>query len=590
MTTRAAITGTHLRRRLLLRQPAVKLKWGKLMFAPFFCNLGARTLRNLSLIWILPLLCLTACHQSVPTKPVDEWADYRKAYTFLSNNKDSAFYYFNRAATGTTNKEQIATAYQNMALIQSDAGDHYGAQESLTSALKALDKQDPKNRTHLAEDYNQMGMTFSNLKDYQQALKYYDLALHYADSPALKLYFLNNQGNAYKDLKTYAKALSSYIAVIRIVGTQGTDYARTLNNLATTKWLQNPRYDAAPELGRSLAIRLGAQDVWGENSSYGHLADFYMDSRPDSALWYARKLLGTASQLKSADDELAALRKLIVLVPQQSKVYFQQYQRLEDSVQTKRSAQKSQFAVIRYNVEQAKDENLQLQKKSTERRYQLLAVLAAFLFAVAWAIWWYRKRRQRLQLLAEQEIQENKLRLSQKVHDQVANGIYRIISEVEHTDMDKTRLLDQLDQAYEISRNIAHEDPETNGDFTEQMRMLLNGFKNPSVKLAVTGNEPLLWDAVDLTIRKQLKLVLQELMVNMSKHSRATRSRVGFNLANGCLEVDYWDNGVGLSDQAKQGRGLGNTVSRIEALQGSIKFESPNEKGLRIEIRVPLAK
>jgi len=550
----------------------------------------ARTLKNLLPIWILPLLILTACHKTAPRIPADQWIDYRKAYSFLDKHKDSAFYYFNRSATNSTSKEQIAMAYQSMALIQSDAGDHYGAQESLTLALKALDKQDPKNHGHLAEDYNQLGMTFSNLNDYQQALTYYSLALQYADSPALRAYFLNNQGNAYKDMKAYAKALSSYAAVIRIVGTRGSDYARTLTNLATTKWLQNPSYSAAPELLRSLAIRLQEKDIWGENSSYGHLADFYMNSKPDSALLYARKMLVTASELNSPDDELEALRKLVVLVPNQSKSYFQRYQRLEDSLQTRRSAAKSQFAVIRYNVEQAKAENLQLQKKNTERRYQLIGVLAASVLAFVWAMWWYRKRRQRLQHQAEREIQESKLRLSQKVHDQVANGIYRIMSEVEHMEIDKNRLLDQLDHAYEISRNIAHDETDEHGDFTERVGILLKTLKNPAVKLTVSGNEPALWAKIGVAVREQLELVLQELMVNMRKHSGASRAHVGFILAEGGLKVDYWDNGVGLSDQAKHGTGLKNTVSRIKALNGRINFESSNKKGLRIEIHVPLKK
>jgi tetratricopeptide (TPR) repeat protein len=211
-------------------------------------------------------------------------------------------------------------AYQNMALIQSDASDNYGAQESLTLALRSLDEHDPKNRGHLAEDYNQMGMTFYNLNNNTQALPYYALALQYADSPQLRSYFLNNQGNAYKELKAYGKALASYNAVIRIVGTKGTAYARTLTNLATTKWLQNLHYNAAPELLQSLVIRLREKDIWGENSSYKHLAEFYMDTKPDSALWYAQKMFGAAAKLKSPDDELAALRKLITLVPKFSTI------------------------------------------------------------------------------------------------------------------------------------------------------------------------------------------------------------------------------------------------------------------------------
>ena len=159
---------------------------------------------------------------------------------------------------------------------------------------------------------------------------------------------------------------------------------------------------------------LHEKDIWGENSSYTHLADFYMDSKPDSALWYARMMFDAASKINSPDDKLAALRKLIVLVPKQSKFYFQQYQQLEDSLQAARNAAKSQFAVIRYNVEKAKTENIQLQKKNTEKKYQLLVVTLVALAGAFVGFGLYKRRKRRMQLEADRRLQESKLRLSQK--------------------------------------------------------------------------------------------------------------------------------------------------------------------------------
>lgn len=546
-------------------------------------------MRKLSHIWTVPLVLLAACHQA-PVHTAGQWADYKKAYALLNTSKDSAFYYFNRSATYSTDKEQVAMAYQNMALIQSDAGDNFGAQESLTQALKALDEHDPKNRGHLAEDYNQLGMTFYNTDDNIQALRFYALALQYADSPQLRAYFFNNQGNSYQKLKAYHKALASFDSVLRITGTKGADYARTLTNLAATKWLQNRHYNAAPELLKSLAIRLHEKDTWGENSSYAHLTDFYLENKPDSALFYARKMFAAASKLHSPDDQLAALRKLIVLVPAGSKKYFQQYQRLEDSLQTARSAAKSQFAVIRYDVEKAKTENLQLQKTNTERNYQLLVVTVIALAGAFVGVSRYKRRKKRMQTEADRRVRESKLRLSQKVHDKVANGIYRIMSEVEHLpELDRTILLDRLENMYNISRNVAHDEAESVADFAERTGAMLNAFKNPSLRLAVEGNQTELWQAVDLPVREQLLLVLQELMVNMSKHSQATQAHVGFSMEDGRLMLEYRDDGVGLGGKGTAGKGMQNTVSRIQALNGTVNFEAAETKGLRVWIQLPIS-
>lgn len=547
-------------------------------------------MKNRSLYFFL-LLALAACRQSNLKPSGDPWADYRKGYNWLSKNQDSAFFYFNRSATNAADKFQVALAYQNMAFIQVDAGDNYGAQESLTLSLKSLDEHNPKHRSYLATDYNQLGMAFSNLNDHKRAINYYKIALEYTDEPQLRQYFLNNQGNSYKNLKAFDSAIRSYEAAMQITGRYGLSYARVITNLATTRWLLNPRYDPTPDLRRALAIRLRENDLSGQNSSYGHLSDYYTDKQPDSALWYAKKMLITANSLHNADDRLYALGKLIALTPtRESKGYFRQYQRIADSAQTKRNVAKNQFAVIRYEVEKAKSDNLELQKKNDERRDQLIGVISLSLSGAGMGIWLYRKRRERLKMEAERNIQESKLRLSQKVHDKVANGIYRAMSEVEHQpDMDRMRLLDQLERIYDVSRNIAHDEPELAIDFTERISTMLYAFKKPATRLAVTGNEADMWEKVSTEVKEQLSLVLQELMVNMSKHSQATRAHVNFSVAtDDYLRIEYQDDGIGLGGQLKPGKGMSGTVSRIEALNGSISFGPGEVNGLHVSIRLPV--
>jgi len=82
--------------------------------------------------------------------------------------------------------------------------------------------------------------------------------------------------------------------------------------------------------------------------------------------------------------------------------------------------------------------------------------------------------------------------------------------------------------------------------------------------------------------------VLQDLMVNMSKHSKATQGFVGFTLQDGLLNLTYRDDGIGLSRKENTGKGLQNTVSRIEALHGTISFDTLESKGLHVLIQLPI--
>jgi len=547
-------------------------------------------LRNILLASFI-FLAFASCQKVAKVAQPDQWADYRKGYSWLSKRQDSAFFYFNRAASNAAAKDVVALAYYNMALIQVSAGDNYGAQESLTLSLKSLDEQQPNGRNYMATDYNELGLTCENLNENRDALNYYRLALRYADDKNLRPYILNDLGNACSKLGAYNQALSNYQAAISIGGYAGAIYAKTLTNLAVSRWRRDHHYNAAPELEKSLAIRVKGQDKWGENSSYAHLADFYKDRRPDSALFYAGKMYAVAGSLQSPDDELEALQKLIVLSrPAEVKAYFQRYQTLSDSVVKSRNAAKNQFALIRYNVEKSKAENLELQKENAAKKYQLSGVLIVVALGSILAVFWYRKRNQRLRLEAENRIRQNQLQLSQKVHDVVANGLYRVISGIENEDkIDKNDVLDQIEILYEQSRDISYEQPQAaDGDFYIKITRLLTGFGSPATKIAVAGNSMEIWEKVGAHARHELEQVLQELMVNMKKHSHATSVAVRFGHQGRYFHIDYLDNGKGFPAETPFGNGLTNTGNRIKQMGGTITFDTKPNKGTKIHIAVPL--
>ena len=77
-------------------------------------------------------------------------------------------------------------------------------------------------------------------------------------------------------------------------------------------------------------------------------------------------------------------------------------------------------------------------------------------------------------------------------------------------------------------------------------------------------------------------------MINMGKHSAATAVVITFKFVGKTLAVEYVDDGKGASKEAlSKKNGLRNTEKRIQALGGSITFDSEEEKGFRAEIRIP---
>lgn len=525
---------------------------------------------------------------------------YRKAYALLSANRDSAFYYFNEVVSASRDSQQLAMAYTNMGMIQSEAGDDFGAQESLLLSLRFLDEKEGKDHSSLVNDYNELGMTSFNLKNYDAAIGFYDKALRATHDPQLAQVVLNNKANAYRERKDYGRALKIYKTITGQTGGDGTAYARALTNMASTRWLQDPRYDAAPELLKALAIRRKEKDEWGQNSSFAHLADYYTLKRPDSALYYARSLYITAQRLRSADNRLDALEKLVRLAPPaESRGYFVKYRELGDSLQAARNAAKNQFALIRYNVQKEKADNLKLQQDNTEKKYQIdrqrfiiAGAAALIILGVFFMRFWYRKRKQRLELEAREAIKESELKTSRKIHDVVANGLYRIMKEVEtQQDLDKATLLDNIDQLYEKSRDISYEEQTPPSPqkalFHERVAGMLNSFASDHVRVLSAGNTEILWELTNAKQQEEVWHTLQELMVNMRKHSQAENVAIRFTAESKKIDIHYTDDGIGIKGALRKGNGLRNTGNRIKSINGELTFDTGQEKGLKIHISFP---
>lgn len=526
-------------------------------------------------------------------------ADLLKAKSFLYKNDDSAFYYFNKVITGSKDSLQVALSYNNIAVIQSGAGDYFGSQESLLASLRFLHPNRENDINCLASNYNELGLNSLNLKNYDAAPAFFDSAYTVSREKDFRLVILNNKALAYQKKRAYAEAIRIYKAIGPQISKDKAGYARMLTNLATTRWLKDPGYNAAPELIKALHIRKAGNDLWGQNSSYAHLADYYMQRQPDSAFLYGSQMYAVARRLNSPDDQLEALQKLISAGPAHTaKQYFTVYQRLADSVQTARSAARNQFAMIRYDAQKSKADNLKLQRDNTEKRYQiarqwifLFITLVILIGGSFFAFFWYRKRKQRLELEAEKTIRENQLKLSKKVHDVVANGLYRIMSELENQpNLDKEDLLDSIEDMYEKSRDISYDEPAFDGpDFQVSIAALLSSFATAQVRVVRVGNSEALWEGVSLPVRQELYYILQELMVNMRKHSRAGNVAVLFERQDNHITVNYADDGIGIAAGIRHKNGLTNTGNRIKAINGTINFDVNAGRGLEIRIAFPVA-
>lgn len=523
---------------------------------------------------------------------------YGEYYYYSTSKKDSAFIYFNEVTKTSKDSLLIATSYGYLAEMQFEVGDFVGVQESALAAIPLVDgSQDSAQRYCIASLYNNLGRRDVGLKNYDQAIEYYNRAVKAVPNISYQNIYRNNIAVALREKGNYQEALDSFLSIQESPGEEKSAYARRITNIASLRWKLDQNFNPLPDLYSALEIRRRDKDENGMTASYNHLAAYYQKSNFDSALYYAKKMYTTAQKINSADDRLDALEKLIALSPSsESKTLFEEYHHLSDSLQTAQNAAKNQFAMIRYDSEKNKTENLKLREENTQKQLQLLrqqiltygSIIAA-LSIIGLAIWRYRKKRQQTKLEAQAAIQENQLKISQRIHDTVANGLYRIMSEIEHKEsVDKEPLLDKIEVLYERSRDISYEPVEKEKNTALQISQLLTSFATPDTKISVVGNNEDLWQGIPSMIVKELEQVLQELMVNMKKHSGAHHVVLQFSKSNNHLDISYKDDGKGFPANFSKGNGLKSTGNRINRIGGKITFAEETATGADIKILIPI--
>jgi len=523
---------------------------------------------------------------------------YEKAWSYFDKGKNiEAFMYFGKAKDEFLRRKDslgVGKCLMNMAIIQERMGDYFGSQETAVNALQFFNENNLNDRDYIAANYNNLGIVNNKLIEYDRSINFYEKAIKYSQDSINKIIYFNNSANIYRKKKEYDKAIRILIRLKKLPNLTPAIKSKTIDNLAFTQWLQNPQYNPVPDFQKALKIRLNENDLWGLNSSYAHLADYYTKNNQDSALFYSGKMYEASKKIESPDDQIEALQKLISLESSQnSKQYFKIYQKLNDSLHTARSKAKNQFALIRYETEKNKADFLKAKAESAQKQNYIIKQYFIIGFIISLLIistLLFKKRQKRLQQEKLLEVKNTELKYSKKVHDKVANRIYQLMSQVENKEViDRDFLLFGLENAYETSRDISYDNKDINENqsFSEQLHKMLNSYSSESVKFISNGNQEKLWEGVNFQNKTEIYLILQELMTNMKKHSQASIVSIKFSKENSSINISYTDNGIGIKNLSPK-NGLQNMENRINVINGTIIFDTETNNLLKINISFPV--
>ena len=537
------------------------------------------------------------------------------SYYDVHNIKDSAYFnYFKADQVYSELSEQYPNDHgiplYNMAVIQKNFKDYIGSESNMVKATEKFKKSNSSSYLYFCHNY--LAILAKDQGRYNDALKYYRLALQYAkqidNSKYREIQVLNNIGVVFKEQKLYDKATESYQEALnyqKLMDDNPLFYARLLDNLSYARFLSGSSKDVLKLLKLSKKIRDSLGNKSDQITSNLHLAEYYSSIQKNTiAKEYALRGKIIADNINSKTSVLKALLILKEISSEKENLIFaNQYIKLSDSLQRQERFNKDKFARVKFETEEKEQQIVEKEAQIVQKEAQIAIVenqntiyllgMLLLVMGITFAIYFFRQRTKYLaqqnQMVQFQASYETETRISKRLHDELGNDIFQVMLQYQNDPHD-SQILEKLNTTYARARDISRENNEFDIDesFSEELSDMLKNYTKNGIQLLVRGLDKINWQGFEAPVKITVYRVLQELMTNMQKHSQASMVVLVFNQDNNTLHIKYTDNGVGIDKTQLQSKnGLHNTEKRIRAIDGTLIFESEKEKGFKANISIP---
>jgi len=542
---------------------------------------------------------------------------------------DSAYYHYGEALEifkRLDNDFNSARMLYNMAVVQADVKDYTGSEITTIKAielLKPLDKYE-----QLYNCYTNLGVITIELKEYERAIRYFDLALEYlsklGDGNIRRFEVMNNMGIVYQEQGTHKKAVSYFKKVVESAELRTKDpnlYALALNNLAYSK-LQLSEYTDLPGLFEyAISIQDSLRDIVGISRSYYSLAEYHL-SQGDTAMAMSRAQMAQSYAEQGSNNKrlLQTLQLMARMAPKDALEYSLRYIALNDSLFQEERKARNKFARIRFETDEFIAENELLTKEK-----QLWAGIAVGFFLLGLAIYiivTQRTKNQKLRfqqqqqasnqeifnlmLSQKQKVEEGKKseqkRISEELHDGVLGkmlGARMLLTGLNKKADDeaieqRARAIAALQEVEgevrSISHELSHAAYQKIHNFIRSIEDLLKSLReNTNIAHNFSYDDAFDWDGLTGDIKINLYRMIQESIQNSVKHAQCQTIILNFEKKGDHLLITISDDGQGFSiKKGKKGIGMRNIASRIEKLNGSWDISSVRGEGTTVTFNIPV--
>jgi signal transduction histidine kinase len=482
-----------------------------------------------------------------------------------------------------------------------------------------------KDNNQIMANLSNLGVIYANKKDFERAKNiFYELQLLATqlkdkDFISVSIYSL---AKVEFETKYYEKAHFLFKDLLKYYEPQSINYASTQIDIAEV-------FIAQKNYQKAIPIILEAQKIIKKEGGENYLPTSY------KLLYEAYKAQGNATNALKYHEKFMSLNDSIAKESTQSRIRSLQFE--YDNTVKESKLQKQ-------NIELLKEKTQKQQISQTRNLFLLGGILA---LALAGVLFWNNRKlnlknkqieSQKTQIMLAQEQLENanqnleyrvtqrtqelalanneiihkneeiktalftgqsieRKRVASELHDNVSsllsavNMSMQAISGKTLTETDQKiyqNVREMIKSAYSEVRNISHNimpaGLEKDGLLRtiEQLLEKINLNKQLSFSLESKGMEQRLPVQIELNVYS----IVLELINNIIKHSEATKATILMMNKDDYFNLQVKDNGIGI--HGNSGNGMNNIKSRIEALNGSLTYNSENKKGANFYIKIPL--
>lgn len=540
---------------------------------------------------------------------------------------DSAFFHYKKAANfyrSKQNKFLYARMLLNIAILQKNIKDYPNSEANTLTALKIIIPLKEHRQIYIG--YNNLGILYNQLGEYQNAIVYHNKAYETARKLSdnfLEAASLNNIGVVYEKLNLYEKAIENFDKALEIEDLAKKHrglYAMIRDNRAYSRFKLGHRDEVLSEMLTALELRKQEEHEAGIVINKIHLGEYFLatkDTLKGKKYFIEAKKLAEKGHLHR--DLLQSLLFLSKADKKNSSSYLTNYIALHDSLEQKERSVRSKFARIELETDKFIAENEQL----TEQRKWIVGGAGSIvtMLMLFFVIWRQKSKNKKLSLEKEQrkaneeiynllleqerkvelEKQKEKDRISRELHDGVLGEMYgvrfnllNLISRSDETALKtKEELLVRLQEVESDIRHISRDLQKNNkleeAGFQKLISQLCSDFPTTSgVKISVNWNDGINWSAVKNPVKMNLYRIVQEALLNIEKYAFAKEAEITFSVDQDRLVLIIADNGKGFDvTKSTSGIGLKNMASRTEELGGDFRVLSGGD-GTEIRIKIPI--